>query len=70
MALYVSGRLLPVKVIHARGGSNSGIYAGYVKPKHEVNPQMTLRRLPDEDPRIGGPGLPPPSHHHAEHAYL
>ena len=24
---------------------------GYVKPKHEVNPQMTLRRLPDEDPQ-------------------
>ncbi len=21
------------------------------KPKHEVNPQMTLRRLPDEDPQ-------------------
>ncbi|WP_407237820.1 major capsid protein [Escherichia coli] len=22
-----------------------------VKPKYEVNPQMTLRRLPDEDPQ-------------------
>ncbi len=34
-----------------RGGSTSEFTPGYVKPKHEVNPQMTLRRLPDEDPQ-------------------
>ncbi|WP_251267747.1 major capsid protein, partial [Enterobacter hormaechei] len=31
--------------------STSEFTPGYVKPKHEVNPLMTLRRLPDEDPQ-------------------
>lgn len=66
MALYVSP-IVSGEVIRSRGGSTSEFTPGYVKPKHEVNPQMTLRRLPDED-QSGGPGLPPPSHHHAEHA--
>ncbi|WP_250377706.1 major capsid protein, partial [Escherichia coli] len=39
------------EVIRSRGGSTSEFTPGYVKPKHEVNPQMTLRRLPDEDPQ-------------------
>ncbi|CAM3416940.1 hypothetical protein ESCO106026_24160 [Escherichia coli] len=62
MALYVSP-IVSGEVIRSRGGSTSEFTPGYVKPKHEVNPQMTLRRLPDEDPQ----NLPP-SHHHAEHA--
>ncbi len=39
------------EVIRSRGSSTSEFTPGYVKPKHEVNPQMTLRRLPDEDPQ-------------------
>ena len=50
MALYVSP-IVSGKVIRSRGGSTSEFTPGYVKPKHEVNPQMTLRRLPDEDPQ-------------------
>lgn len=48
-ALYVSP-IVSGSVIRTRGGSTSEFTPGYVKPKHEVNPQMTLRRLPDEDP--------------------
>ncbi len=66
MALYVSP-IVSGEVIRSRGGSTSEFTPGYVKPKHEVNPQFTI--LPDEDPtESGGPGLPPPSHHPAEHA--
>lgn len=50
MALYVSP-VISGKVIRSRGGATSEFTPGYVKPKHEVNPQMTLRRLPDEDPQ-------------------
>ncbi len=50
MALYVSP-IVSGKVIRSRGGSTSEFTPGYVKPKHEVNPLMTLRRLPDEDPQ-------------------
>ncbi len=50
MALYVSP-IVSGEVIRTRGGSTSEFTPGYVKPKHEVNPQMTLRRLPDEDPQ-------------------
>ncbi|MCZ7841221.1 major capsid protein [Leclercia adecarboxylata] len=50
MALYVSP-VISGKVIRSRGGTTSEFTPGYVKPKHEVNPQMTLRRLPDEDPQ-------------------
>ncbi len=50
MALYVSP-IVAGKVIRTRGGATSEFTPGYVKPKHEVNPQMTLRRLPDEDPQ-------------------
>lgn len=50
MALYVSP-IVSGKVIRSRGGATSEFTPGYVKPKHEVNPQMTLRRLPDEDPQ-------------------
>ncbi|BDH46394.1 minor capsid protein E [Salmonella enterica subsp. enterica serovar Choleraesuis] len=50
MALYVSP-VVSGKTIRSRGGSTSEFMPGYVKPKHEVNPQMTLRRLPDEDPQ-------------------
>ncbi|WP_054178602.1 major capsid protein [Trabulsiella odontotermitis] len=50
MALYVSP-IVSGKVIRSRGGSTSEFTPGYVKPKHEVNAQMTLRRLPDEDPQ-------------------
>lgn len=50
MALYVSP-IVSGEVIRSRGGSTSEFTPGYVKPKHEVNPQMTLRRLPDEDPQ-------------------
>ncbi|EKH04305.1 phage major capsid protein E [Escherichia coli PA7] len=46
MALYVSP-IVSGEVIRSRGGSTSEFTPGYVKPKHEVNPQMTLRRLPD-----------------------
>ncbi|GHL49989.1 hypothetical protein ECZU29_48390 [Escherichia coli] len=48
MALYVSP-IVSGEVIRSRGGSTSEFTPGYVKPKHEVNPQMTLRRLPDEE---------------------
>ncbi|MCV3301698.1 major capsid protein [Leclercia adecarboxylata] len=50
MALYVSP-VISGRVIRSRGGTTSEFTPGYVKPKHEVNPQMTLRRLPDEDPQ-------------------
>jgi len=50
MALYVSP-VISGKVIRSRGGTTSEFTPGYVKPKHEINPQMTLRRLPDEDPQ-------------------
>ncbi|ERB86599.1 phage major capsid E family protein [Escherichia coli B26-1] len=68
MALYVSP-IVSGEVIRSRGGSTSEFTPGYVKPKHEVNPQMTLRRLPDEDPQnLADPAYRRPSHHHAEHA--
>ncbi|MFP1463013.1 hypothetical protein ACLB1E_22120 [Escherichia coli] len=38
--------------MRSRGGSTSEFTPGYVKPKHQANPQMTLRRLPDEICRI------------------
>ncbi|VFT51576.1 phage major head protein (major coat protein) [Escherichia coli] len=41
MALYVSP-IVSGEVIRSRGGSTSEFTPGYVKPKHEVNPQMTL----------------------------
>jgi hypothetical protein len=49
MALYVSP-VVSGKVLRTRGGLTSSFLPGYVKPKHEVTPQMTLRRLPDESP--------------------
>lgn len=49
IAMYVSP-VVSGEVIRSRGGITSEFTPGYVKPKHEVNPQMTLRRLPDEDP--------------------
>ncbi|STM65254.1 phage major head protein (major coat protein) [Escherichia coli] len=67
MALYVSP-IVSGEVIRSRGGSTSEFTPGYVKPKHEVNPQMTLRRLPDEDPQNLADPLTAPSHHPAEHA--
>lgn len=51
MAVYVSPTV-GGKVIRTRGGLTSQIQPGYVKPKHEVNPKMVLRRLPDEDPQL------------------
>lgn len=50
MALYISP-IVSGEVIRSRGGKTSEFTPGYVKPKHEVNPQMTPRRLPDEDPQ-------------------
>lgn len=50
MALYISP-IISGEVIRSRGGATSEFTPGYLKPKHEVNPQMTLRRLPDEDPQ-------------------
>lgn len=50
MAVYISPTVKG-KVIRTRGGLVSQYKPGYVKPKHEVNPQMLLRRLPDEDPQ-------------------
>ncbi|CAG7583942.1 hypothetical protein AMUR21_00331 [Escherichia coli] len=59
MALYVSP-IVSGEVIRSRGGSTSEFTPGYVKPKHEVNPQMTLRRLPDEDPQnLADPDMHP-----------
>lgn len=49
MAVYVSPTV-EGKVLRSRGGLTTQFKPGYVKPKHEVNPQMVLRRLPDEDP--------------------
>lgn len=49
MALYISP-VVSGEAIRSRGGTTSEFTPGYLKPKHEVNPQMTLRRLPDEDP--------------------
>ncbi|WP_186801256.1 major capsid protein, partial [Escherichia coli] len=40
MALYVSP-IVSGEVIRSRGGSTSEFTPGYVKPKHEVNTQMT-----------------------------
>lgn len=50
MAVYVSPTV-GGEVLRTRGGLTSQLQPGYVKPKHEVNPQMVLRRLPDEDPQ-------------------
>ncbi|KAB8307255.1 major capsid protein [Erwinia endophytica] len=51
MALYISPTVSG-EVIRSRGGLTRQFKPGYVKPKHEVNPQMTIRRLPDEDPQL------------------
>ncbi|MEN3257531.1 major capsid protein [Sodalis endosymbiont of Spalangia cameroni] len=51
MAVYISPTI-EGKVLRSRGGLTTQFKPGYVKPKHEVNPQMVLRRLPDEDLRI------------------
>lgn len=51
MGLYVSPTISG-KVIRSRGGLTRQFRPGYLKPKHEVNPGMTLRRLPDEDPML------------------
>lgn len=50
MAVYISPTI-EGRVIRTRGGLVTQYKPGYVKPKHEVNPQMLLRRLPDEDPQ-------------------
>lgn len=50
MAVYVSPTVSG-EVLRSRGGVTSEFSPGYLKPKHEVNAQMTLKRLPDEDPR-------------------
>lgn len=49
MAVYISPTI-EGKVLRSRGGLTTQFKPGYVKPKHEVNPQMVPRRLPDEDP--------------------
>jgi len=49
-ALYISP-VVSGEVIRTRGGATSEFTPGYVKPKHEVDPEMTVRRLPDEDPQ-------------------
>ncbi len=61
MALYVSP--FPVR-LSAPVAAHLNL-PGYVgREGRQVDPQMTLRRLPDEDARIWRTGLPPPSHHH------
>ncbi len=67
MALYVSP-IVSGEVIRSRGGSTSEFTPGYVKPKHEVNPQMTCVACRMKIRKIWRTRLPPPSHHHAEHA--
>lgn len=49
MAAYVSP-IVGGEVIRSRGGSTSEFTPGYVKPKHQIKPDMTVRRLPGEDP--------------------
>lgn len=49
MAAYVSP-VVAGEVIRSRGGITSEFTPGYVKPKHEIRPEMTVRRLPGEDP--------------------
>ncbi|VEA68464.1 Phage major capsid protein E [Serratia rubidaea] len=51
MAVYISPTV-EGKVLRTRGGLTTQFKPGYLKPKHEVNPQMLLRRLPDEDPEM------------------
>lgn len=50
MAVYVSPTVAG-EVLRTRGGLTTQLQPGYLKPKHEVNPNMVLRRLPDEDPQ-------------------
>jgi hypothetical protein len=49
MAVYVSPTVSG-EVIKSRGGLRTQFKPGYVKPKHEVNPSMTISMLPDETP--------------------
>lgn len=67
MALYVS-LIVSGEVIRSRGGSTSEFTPGYVKPKHEVNPQTPCVACWMKIRRTWRTRLMSPSHHHAEHA--
>ena len=49
IAAYVSP-VVEGKVLRNRGGETRVLRPGYVKPKHEVNYQQAVERLPGEDP--------------------
>lgn len=51
MAVYISPTING-KIERTRGGVQTQFQPGYVKPKHEINPKMLLRRLPDENPML------------------
>lgn len=49
MAVYCAP-MVTGKVDHARGSTTSIIKPGYVKSKHTVNPNQSIKRRPGEDP--------------------
>ena len=55
MAVYCNP-MVGGKVVKTRGASTNSFKPGYVKPKHQVNPNMTIKRLPGET--LNGPLSP------------
>lgn len=51
IALYVSPTVQG-KVLRNQGGMTRTLRPGYVKPKHQVTPDMVVDRLPGEDPAL------------------
>lgn len=50
ITLYVSP-IISDKIIRSRNDSTSKFTPKYIKPKHKINPQITLRRLPNKNPQ-------------------
>lgn len=51
IAVYVSPTV-EGKILRNQGGMTRSIKPGYVKPKHQVTPDMVVERLPGEDPAM------------------
>lgn len=51
IAVYVSPTV-EGKVLHNQGGETRVLTPGYVKPKHQVTPDMVVDRMPGEDPAM------------------
>lgn len=59
ITLYISP-IISNKIIHSHNNSTSKFTPKYIKPKHKINPQITLHHLPNKNPQ----NLTNPTYHH------